>query len=132
MIAELEDVVEVEDDDRRRITPQGAWVDESACAGYPPDWFDAPVLGGSDSETVLQRQRSAAYLCGPCPVRDACRQDALDNELEGIWGGVLFRNIRLGGHAHAHRPLADLVGLLEAGELDRPIIRNAPQRRRAA
>lgn len=56
-----------------------AWMGEAVCASADPEqWF--PEKGVSYFK--------AKRICGTCPVIDECLQFALDNKLEGIWGGT--------------------------------------------
>jgi WhiB family redox-sensing transcriptional regulator len=66
----------------------------------------------------------AQHICARCPVRDACLQLALRENLEwGVWGGVIFwdgqpfhrrRGRGRPRHADAHLPVeADRGALLE-------------------
>jgi WhiB family redox-sensing transcriptional regulator len=66
----------------------------------------------------------AQHICGQCPVRSACLQLALQENLEwGVWGGVIFwdgrpyhrrRGRGRPRHAEAHIPVeADRNALLE-------------------
>lgn len=63
------------------LTP-ASWVEEALCAQTGTDdarWF--PEKGGSATEAHL--------ICGMCPARQACLDDALArNERHGIWGGT--------------------------------------------
>lgn len=53
------------------------------CTGLDPDLFfpDAP---GQEQF----RAREVAALCGSCPVRDACLEYALANNVVGVWAGT--------------------------------------------
>lgn len=46
------------------------WRDRAACAGYPPEWWEAD---GTDPGTV----ELALSICGWCPVREECLEDQL-------------------------------------------------------
>jgi WhiB family redox-sensing transcriptional regulator len=59
-----------------------SWMREAACGGMGRDG-DAffPAGGGAPKE--------ARALCAGCPVKTACLQWSLDNDIhEGTWGGV--------------------------------------------
>lgn len=46
-----------------------------------------------DAAAAIERH-TAEVICGPCPVKDACRQDALDRgERHGVWGGLTSRQL---------------------------------------
>jgi hypothetical protein len=99
------------------FAPMGRWVEQAACAerGTDPTMFDAP---GPDDWTahgsagVAARQREAAAMCARCPVRQECLQDAIDNNLAGIRGGVLI--------TARHGAQFDLIALASEGKLLRP------------
>jgi WhiB family redox-sensing transcriptional regulator len=55
-----------------------------ACADDPELFF--PISYGRAADKQIA---AAKAVCGPCPVRAACLQAALDNEhRDGIWGGT--------------------------------------------
>ena len=60
------------------------WMSDALCAqvgGASDLWF--PPKGGFNAE--------AHAICKRCPVRAACLQYALDEDLEGVWGGATRR-----------------------------------------
>ena len=61
--------------------PQRAWMRNAACKGHEPEaWF--PRAGGKPDPKVLA-------VCDRCPVKDACRDYAIDTHADhGIWGGL--------------------------------------------
>ena len=64
-----------------------AWHALAACRGMDLDAF-FPEVGGSS--------RQARTICGTCPVRPECLNDALaDPELRGIWGATTDGERRL-------------------------------------
>jgi WhiB family redox-sensing transcriptional regulator len=67
-----------------------SWFDDALCAKAPRSmsWFpDGLPGGGLTSATVAQIKAAQAY-CAVCPVREACLDYALTNEIQhGIWGG---------------------------------------------
>jgi hypothetical protein len=98
--------------------PLGDWAAQAACADpaveVDPTIFDAPESQDAQTFTraeLAARQHQAISFCRICPVRRECRQDAVDNELTGIRGGVLFA-----GTAGSMRQF-DLIALADAGEL---------------
>ena len=52
-----------------------AWMDEAACRRV-----ETRLFFGS---TWVK----AKAVCARCPVREACFRYALDNDLQGVWGG---------------------------------------------
>jgi WhiB family redox-sensing transcriptional regulator len=62
------------------------WTEQAACRGMDPDLF-FPERGHSTAE--------AKAVCGSCPVRDTCLDEALArSERFGIWGGKSERERR--------------------------------------
>lgn len=59
----------------------GAWARQAACRGADPKLFDA--------NSSLHAQ-AALQVCNACPVKEACLQEALDQEVnpDGVWGGT--------------------------------------------
>lgn len=56
------------------------WTTRAACKGADPGLF---FLDVGQSATRAQK------LCARCPVRDACLDYALTNDIRhGIWGGI--------------------------------------------
>ena len=60
------------------------WRDRAACLGQDPEIF-FPVGAGRHS---LIQVASAKAICADCPVIIRCRDSALANGYEGIWGGL--------------------------------------------
>jgi hypothetical protein len=57
------------------------WMRHAACAGISnPDVFFPP-----GNSTVSEQ---ALAICAQCPVRQECRQDAIEQNQLGIWGGT--------------------------------------------
>lgn len=52
---------------------------DRACAGIPTSVFFPD--GGGASEAAQQ-------ICMPCPFKADCLRFALDNDVEGVWGGT--------------------------------------------
>jgi WhiB family redox-sensing transcriptional regulator len=67
------------------------WRDEALCAYIDPDlWF--PSQGGLGA--------AARRICGQCPVRAECLEDALSHhDMYGIWGGLSYKERLRLGHA---------------------------------
>lgn len=64
------------------------WKDQAACAapGVDPEIF-FPLKGGTN--------RPAKAVCGDCPVRLECLNDAMRHqERYGVWGGMSERERR--------------------------------------
>ena len=58
------------------------WMRQAVCASADPEeWF--PEKGAKSVR--------AKSICQTCPVIDECLQYALDNRLDGIWGGTSTR-----------------------------------------
>ncbi|MCW2746579.1 MAG: transcription factor WhiB [Mycobacterium sp.] len=56
-------------------------------ATVPPCWSCDPELFFAERPDDVERAKA---ICGPCPLRDACLQGALDRgEPWGVWGGQL-------------------------------------------
>lgn len=56
------------------------WRDDALCAQVDTDAF-FPDKGGSP--------RVAKTICGKCPVREACLEFSIENNItEGVWGGL--------------------------------------------
>jgi WhiB family redox-sensing transcriptional regulator len=75
----------------------GPWARQAACRGADPKLFDA--------SSMLHAQ-AALQVCNSCPVKEACLQEALDQEVnpEGVWGGTTHlerRRIRRHGSLQA-------------------------------
>jgi len=50
-----------------------------------PEWWFPVGATGEASGRVLA---AAKARCGPCPVRLACREYAVDHHMQGIWGAT--------------------------------------------
>jgi WhiB family transcriptional regulator, redox-sensing transcriptional regulator len=62
-----------------------SWRQAAACVSMDPDLF-FPI---SDSGRSAHQVRRAKAVCAGCPVRLACRQEALAaQEVHGVWGGL--------------------------------------------
>ena len=61
-----------------------AWVSRARCRSSDPDEFF--VRGAA--------QRQATVICRHCPVVAECLADALDHQMEGVWGGMTERQRR--------------------------------------
>ena len=65
------------------INPQD-WRHLAACRGKDPElWF--PI--GETGPAVAQAEEAKA-VCAGCPVVEQCLTWALDNDVQGIWGGL--------------------------------------------
>lgn len=86
------------------------WQTRASCRDHPnPDlWF--PERGDHDSP------REALQICADCPVREQCREFALEtDQVDGIWGELtsMQRTKLIGRPAHRRRrssadPVTDL------------------------
>ena len=74
------------------------WRDFGPCASSDPVAFDPPpsaeervAMSGEELEALeAERRYAARKVCGPCPVREQCRQAARMKGYEGTWGGWFF------------------------------------------
>jgi hypothetical protein len=69
---------------RRLDEPRFDWRGEAACRGTDPELF-FPIGAGRNS---LSQIAAAKRICARCPVIERCRESALANGYEGIWGGL--------------------------------------------
>jgi WhiB family redox-sensing transcriptional regulator len=62
---------------------QAGWVEQALCRKFndPKIWF--PDEAG-DTEAAQE----AKEICKQCPVIEACLEWAIDNNEQGIWGGM--------------------------------------------
>lgn len=61
------------------------WRDEACCRDTDPEQF-FPVGNAWDVVRIVD---AAKAVCGPCPVREACLQYAVEtNQDTGVWGGT--------------------------------------------
>lgn len=62
------------------LVAPGGWQEDAACRDAPPELFFS---------TDDDARQQAMQLCGRCPVRSQCLEQALaSNETYGIWGGT--------------------------------------------
>lgn len=110
----------------------GDWINQAACRDVADKTvFDAVDPDGRAAHlpaVLAARQREAATACAGCPVRSECLADAVENGSTGVWGGVLIT----GAHGQARRAHYNLLPLLAAGELDRPVGMGRPRAAKAA
>ena len=67
-------------------------VEDGLCAVpdlWPQGLWDYSIRGETNTQRE-KRRRSAQRVCQVCPVRRLCAQYAADNDLSGVWGGVIF------------------------------------------
>lgn len=78
------------------ITPERTdWREDGACAHADPDLF-FPI---SSTGRALGQIAKAKATCAGCPVRQACLEFALDQDLmHGIWGGATPEDRRAWRH----------------------------------
>ena len=101
------------------LPPLGRWIDRASCAdkNIPAEWFLMPIdREDVPAEQLLTEQRKVAHLCGACPVRIDCLNEARRNRFVGTWGGVL-RSI---GH-----PEQNLIATHRVGATSTPIEESA-------
>ncbi len=63
---------------------RGNWRGRAACLDEDPELF-FPVGSG---RLALAQVAAAKAICARCPVIDRCRESALANGYEGVWGGL--------------------------------------------
>ncbi|MEU8482335.1 WhiB family transcriptional regulator [Streptomyces sp. NPDC048641] len=63
-----------------------SWQARSLCHGLPPKDIDELFFHASRDRAAIDEAKS---ICGRCPVKKACFDYALDNEIrQGMWGGL--------------------------------------------
>lgn len=91
------------------LPPLGDWAKRAECArrGADPEmfWLPAERQVPPPPAQLLDEQRQMARLCGVCPVRTECGEEADRNRFTGVWGGVLrfdrTRHDLVAVHEHA-------------------------------
>lgn len=73
----------------RTLTPTSEfweWRDDGACIGHEDLFYSSD----DEPKGVRRRKEQAAVaVCDTCPVREVCRQFAIEaEELFGVWGGM--------------------------------------------
>lgn len=67
----------------------GSWAEHAACsapnAPHPEQFFPEETIGHIDAE---HWPTDALQTCAGCPVREKCLAYALQNKVEGVWGGT--------------------------------------------
>lgn len=58
------------------------WMAEAACAGSDTEQFFC------DPWTEKEKLQKVLQTCFSCPVINQCLSYAVDNRLEGVWGGT--------------------------------------------
>ncbi|MEU0133368.1 WhiB family transcriptional regulator [Streptomyces sp. NPDC006296] len=67
------------------LEPADRWQQRGACRETDPEIF-FPVGEGPDAQ---QQTDDAKKICGTCPVKDICRDWAIDTrQVHGVWGGM--------------------------------------------
>jgi hypothetical protein len=60
------------------------------CTGLVDVFFPSPVLKADERNSLVTRAKA---LCASCEFVDVCFAGAIDRaEVEGVWGGHLFRD----------------------------------------
>jgi WhiB family redox-sensing transcriptional regulator len=75
-------------------------TDRAICHGADPELFFPLGYSGEFTPQIEQ----AKAICGRCPIRESCLEEALTGHLTGIWGGTTDeerRRIRYRRHATA-------------------------------
>lgn len=86
-----------------------AWFSEAACLGQRTNLFFTDDAAGEDGYNEVA-VKAAKVFCRHCTVVEQCKQFAIDNDMEGIWGGMTRRE--RARHAAAQRR-DDLAALAE-------------------
>jgi hypothetical protein len=85
------------------------WWEDAACRGRADLDFIGPNFprgGGTSTQRRQEAERVAACktVCAACPAADRCLDEALTNDLVGIWGGLTDRERRpLRANSHGTR-----------------------------
>lgn len=82
----------------RKPNPSGemSWRRRAACTGHDPElWFPKPANPHSTRKEAaaaklrrLEQETKAKAICATCPVRQECYEHAMNNDVQGIWGGT--------------------------------------------
>ncbi len=65
------------------------WQVAGACRDVDEELFFGPAHSVEERMEKARRVREAKQVCEGCPVRELCRDYALENEEEfGVWGGL--------------------------------------------
>ncbi|MFH8390234.1 WhiB family transcriptional regulator [Streptomyces sp. NPDC018036] len=79
-----------------------SWQARGLCHNRPPKVIDALFFHAARDRTAIDEAKS---ICGQCPVKKACFDYALDNEIRhGMWGG-LTEDERRPWHAKVNKRL---------------------------
>ncbi|MEV5877991.1 WhiB family transcriptional regulator [Streptomyces sp. NPDC052101] len=63
-----------------------SWQARSLCRGMPPKEVDRLFFHAASDRAAISE---AKQICSQCPVKKACFDYALDNEIrQGMWGGI--------------------------------------------
>lgn len=62
-----------------------SWQHRAACKGAPRELFIAP---DDDEEPMRRPSPLASAYCSRCPVRVDCLEDAIVNDMTGVWGNT--------------------------------------------
>ena len=67
-----------------------SWRDKAACKGKDINIFFPVADEDADNPYLDTREKTleAAKLCRECPVKDPCREEAIQNDEYGVWGGI--------------------------------------------
>lgn len=66
------------------------WPRYAACAGAPPQLFDAPRRTVPTAEDRRAADTVIIRYCNRCPVRQDCLDDAIATRATGVRGGLLL------------------------------------------
>lgn len=70
--------------------PPGPWVDQAACKTAGVDRF-FPDVERIGRRAHYRAVAEARRVCAGCPVAEPCLAYALDNGVDGVWGGTTHR-----------------------------------------
>lgn len=62
------------------------WQDLAACLTEDPDLFFPAST--REEGAALRQIEAAKAVCARCPVVEECLREALDNDEQGVWGGL--------------------------------------------
>ncbi|WP_406439002.1 WhiB family transcriptional regulator [Streptomyces sp. NBC_01613] len=79
-----------------------SWQERGRCHGLPAEEIDELFFHAARDRAAID---AAKAICGSCPVKKACFDYALDNEIrQGMWGG-LTEDERRPWHARVNKRL---------------------------
>lgn len=64
------------------------WQERGACRTADRDLFFVPNGERGNSIAKNEREAAAKAVCEFCPVKATCLEEALKDDLQGVWGGT--------------------------------------------